>query len=99
MSIQNGTHYLMKNDKIKQQYRVNEQIHVREVRVVGDDIESSVMPTREAILLAERKGLDLVEISPNAVPPVCRIIDYSKFIYRARQVIPLHAHVSSIQCL
>ena len=69
MSIQNGKHDLMKNDKIKQQYRVNEQIHVREVRVVGDDIESSVMPTREAILLAERKGLDLVEISPNAVPP------------------------------
>lgn len=85
MSIQNGKHDLMKNDKIKQQYRVNEQIHVREVRVVGDDIESSVMPTREAILLAERKGLDLVEISPNAVPPVCRIIDYSKFLYQQKK--------------
>ena len=41
----------MKNDNIKQQYRVNEQIHVREVRVVGDDIESAVMSTREAIQL------------------------------------------------
>ena len=75
----------MKNDNIKQQYRVNEQIHVREVRVVGDDIESSVMSTREAIQLAEEKGLDLVEISPNAAPPVCRIIDYSKFLYQQKK--------------
>ena len=75
----------MKNDNIKQQYRVNEQIHVREVRVVGDDIESAVMSTREAIQLAEEKGLDLVEMSPNAVPPVCRIIDYSKFLYQQKK--------------
>lgn len=75
----------MKNDNIKQQYRVNEQIHVREVRVVGDDIESAVMSTREAIQFAEEKGLDLVEISPNAVPPVCRIIDYSKFLYQQKK--------------
>lgn len=75
----------MKNDNIKQQYCVNEQIHVREVRVVGDDIESAVMSTREAIQLAEEKGLDLVEISPNAVPPVCRIIDYSKFLYQQKK--------------
>ena len=73
----------MKNDNIKQQYRVNEQIHVREVRVVGDDIESAVMSTREAIQL--EKGLDLVEISPNAAPPVCRIIDYSKFLYQQKK--------------
>lgn len=75
----------MKNDNIKQQYRVNEQIHVREVRVVGDGIESAVMSTREAIQLAEEKGLDLVEISPNAAPPVCRIIDYSKFLYQQKK--------------
>ena len=75
----------MKNDNIKQQYRVNEQIHVREVRVVGDDIESAVMSTREAIQLAEEKGLDLVEISPNAAPPVCRIIDYSKILYQQKK--------------
>ena len=75
----------MKNDNIKQQYRVNEQIHVREVRVVGNDIESAVMSTREAIQLAEEKGLDLVEISPNAAPPVCRIIDYSKFLYQQKK--------------
>ena len=75
----------MKNDNIKQQYRVNEQIHVREVRVVGDDIESAVMSTREAIQLAEEKGLDLVEISPNSATPVCRIIDYSKFLYQQKK--------------
>ena len=75
----------MKKDNIKHQYRVNEQIHVREVRIVGDGIESTVMPTFKAIQLAEQKGVDLVEISPNAQPPVCRLIDYSKFIYQQKK--------------
>ncbi len=75
----------MKKDNFKQQYRVNEQIHVREVRIVGDGIESTVMPTYKAIQLAEQKGVDLVEISPNAQPPVCRLIDYSKFIYQQKK--------------
>ena len=52
----------MKNDKMKNQYRVNEQIRVREVRVVGDD-GSTVMPTRQALDIARDKGVDLVEIS------------------------------------
>ena len=75
----------MKKDNIKQQYRINEQIHVREVRIVGDGIESTVLPTYKAILLAEQKGVDLVEISPNAQPPVCRLIDYSKFLYQQKK--------------
>ncbi len=75
----------MKKDNIKQQYRVNEQIRVREVRIVGDDIESTVLPTFKAIQLAEQKGVDLVEISPNAEPPVCRLIDYSKFLYQQKK--------------
>ena len=75
----------MKKDNAKQQYRVNEQIRVREVRIVGDDIESTVMPTRNALHLAEQKGVDLVEISPNAQPPVCRLIDYSKFLYQQKK--------------
>lgn len=70
---------------MKQQYRVNEQIRVREVRIVGDDVESSVMPTRDALRMAQQQGLDLVEISPNAQPPVCRLIDYSKFIYQQKK--------------
>lgn len=75
----------MKNDKLKNRYRVNEQIHVREVRVVGDNIASMVMPTHQAIALAQRENLDLVEISPNANPPVCRLIDYSKFLYQQKK--------------
>ena len=75
----------MKGDNKKQQYRINEQIRVREVRIVGDDIESVVIPTSKAIQLAEEKGVDLVEISPNATPPVCRLIDYSKFLYQLKK--------------
>ncbi len=75
----------MKGDNKKQAYRVNEQIHVREVRIVGDNIESKVVPTREAIQMAEEMGVDLVEISPNAQPPVCRLIDYSKFLYQVKK--------------
>ena len=76
----------MKIDKRKQQqYRVNENIRVREVRIVGDDIESTVMPTYQALQLAEEKGVDLVEISPNATPPVCRLIDYSRFLYQMKK--------------
>ncbi len=75
----------MKKDDKKQQYRVNEQIRVREVRIVGDDIESAVVPTSRALQMAEQRGVDLVEISPNAEPPVCRLIDYSKFIYQQKK--------------
>ena len=74
----------MKNDKKTNQYRVNEQIRVREVRVVGDE-GSTVMPTRQALEMARQKGVDLVEISPNAQPPVCRFIDYSKFLYQQKK--------------
>ena len=74
----------MKNDKLKFQYRINEQIRAREVRVVSDD-GASVMPTRQALDIAREQGVDLVEISPNAQPPVCRIIDYSKFLYQQKK--------------
>ena len=74
----------MKNDKIKNQYRVNEQIRGREVRVVSED-GSEVMPTRKALDMARNEGVDLVEISPNAQPPVCRLIDYSKFLYQQKK--------------
>ena len=73
----------MKNDKMKNQYRVNEQIRVREVRIVSDG-NSTVMPTRHALDMAREQGVDLVEISPNAQPPVCRLIDYSKFLYQQK---------------
>ncbi|PWJ38430.1 translation initiation factor IF-3 [Sediminitomix flava] len=64
-------------------YRVNEQIRAREVRVVGenDNIENGVYSRDEALRLANEEGLDLVEISPNAKPPVCKVTDYTKFKY------------------
>ena len=74
----------MKNDKLSNQYRVNEQIRGREVRVVGDD-GSQVMPTKKALDLARQQGVDLVEISPKAQPPVCRLVDYSKFLYQQKK--------------
>ena len=74
----------MKNDKLKNQYRINEQIRVREVRIVGDN-GSTVVPIREALNMAHDEGVDLVEISPNANPPVCRLIDYSKFLYQQKK--------------
>ena len=78
----------MKQDNRKQnpknQYRINEQIRVREVRIV-DENGSSVMPTKQALDIARQQGVDLVEISPNALPPVCRIIDYSKFLYQQKK--------------
>ena len=55
------------------------------MRVVGDGIESSVLGIREAIALAEEMEMDLVEISPNADPPVCKIIDYRKFLYEQKK--------------
>lgn len=74
----------MKNDNIKNQYRINEQIRVREVRIVSDS-GSIVVPTRQALDMAREQEVDLVEISPNANPPVCRLIDYSKFLYQQKK--------------
>ena len=75
----------MKNDSLKEQYRINERIRVREVRLVGDNVEQGVYPTSQALKMAEDQGLDLVEISPNAAPPVCRITDYQKFLYQQKK--------------
>ena len=54
---------------------------MNEVRVVGENIEQGVFPFSQALRMAEELGLDLVEISASAVPPVCRITDYKKFLY------------------
>ncbi|MBT6029798.1 MAG: translation initiation factor IF-3, partial [Crocinitomicaceae bacterium] len=63
----------------------NDKIYSSEVRVVGEGIEPGVYPIQEAIELADNQGLDLVEISPKAVPPVCKIIDYKKFLYEQKK--------------
>src|SRR5574344_3091033 len=75
----------MKNDDLKMQYRINEKIRVREVRLVGDNVEQGVYTIQQALAFADQKQLDLVEISPNAAPPVCRIIDYQKFLYQQKK--------------
>jgi translation initiation factor IF-3 len=67
------------------EHRLNEEITAQEVRLVGDDIEPAVYPLAEALRLAREKEVDLVEISPNAVPPVCRLIDYKKFLYEKKK--------------
>ena len=65
----------------QQEHRTNHMIRVPEVRLVGDNVEVGVYPTAQALRMAQDQELDLVEISPAAVPPVCKIIDYNKFLY------------------
>lgn len=60
-------------------------IRVPEVRLVGDNVEVGVYTTQKAYQIAQELGLDLVEISPNAVPPVCKAIDYNKFLYEKKK--------------
>ena len=75
----------LKSQGDKPQHRVNEQIKVASVRVVGEGIETGVYPLKVALAMAEAAEADLVEISPNADPPVCRIIEYSKFLYQLKK--------------
>jgi translation initiation factor IF-3 len=75
----------MKKDSLKDQYRINERIRVREVRLVGENIETGVYSLQEALRIADDLSLDLVEISPNADPPVCKITDYQKFVYQQKK--------------
>ena len=65
---------------ISKDWRVNEDIRVREVRLVSEDGEQlGIVPVREALAMAQEKGVDLVEVAPSAKPPVCRMMDYGKF--------------------
>jgi translation initiation factor IF-3 len=70
---------------VEEPYRINERIQAKQVRVVGENVEQGVYEIQQARALAQGQGLDLVEISPNAVPPVCRIVDYSKFKYEQKK--------------
>lgn len=66
-------------------YKVNEKIRVPQVRVVGENVGTGVYTLQVALDMARKEGLDLVEISPGADPPVCKIIDYSKFKYEQKK--------------
>ena len=65
--------------------RINEQIRVHKVRLVGDNVEVGIYDTRKAMQIADELELDLVEISANADPPVCKILDYEKYLYQQKK--------------
>lgn len=67
--------------KKETEHRLNRDIRVPQVRLVGENIEVGIYPTDEALRMAQEQEVDLVEISPKADPPVCRIVDYNKFLY------------------
>ena len=67
--------------KRETEHRLNRDIRVPEVRLVGEEIEPGVYTIEEALRIAKEQEVDLVEISPKAVPPVCRLVDYNKFLY------------------
>ncbi|HBH24235.1 MAG TPA: translation initiation factor IF-3 [Cytophagales bacterium] len=71
--------------RVEEPYKVNERISARQVRVVGENVESGIFPLSEALRIAGDMNLDLVEISPKADPPVCKVVDYSKFKYEQKK--------------
>ena len=73
------------NKDNKDQHAINERIRAREVRLVGDNVTQGVYTIQQALAIADEQGLDLIEISPNAQPPVCRVLDYQKFLYQQRK--------------
>lgn len=75
-----------KNDrKNNNKHRINKQIRHQEIRLVGDNVDTGIYSINEALEIADRLALDLVEISPNANPPVCKVIDYKKFLYEQKK--------------
>ena len=75
----------MPRQQVEEPFKINQKILAREVRLVGDNVEQGVYPTDQARKMAQDQTLDLVEISPTATPPVCRVIDYSKFKYEQKK--------------
>lgn len=77
-------------DSIEKRVKINWQIRAKEVRLIGaDGTQLGITPLEEALKTAEAEGLDLVEISPTAQPPVCRVMDYGKFKYEQSKKIQL----------
>lgn len=84
--------------KREAEHNINEKIKAIEVRLVGENITPGVYPIKQAIDMAIEQGLDLVEISPNAVPPVCKIVDYNKFLYeKKRKEKEIKAHAKKVE--
>src|SRR3954468_20341946 len=73
------------NRQPEPEHRINDRIKVPQVRLVGDNVQVGIYPTDETRKIAREQELDLVEISPNADPPVCKVIDYKKFLYEKKR--------------
>ncbi|MDE7146289.1 MAG: translation initiation factor IF-3 [Duncaniella sp.] len=81
----NGPRRPNNNSKDKDPYTINEHIRARAARLAGDNVETGVYSIQEALKIADGLGLDLIEISPTAQPPVCKILDYQKFLYQQKK--------------
>src|SRR5688572_24359219 len=82
----------------EQGLRINHRIRVPEIRVIAEEEQLGVMPTHEALRLAEERGVDRVEISPRAFPPVCRVMDYGKYKYeQAQKKQQARQHASTVE--
>lgn len=85
MRNNNGQQRKGQDKNNKDLHAINDQIRAREVRLVGDNVENGVYSIQEALRIADELELDLIEISPNAEPPVCRVLDYQKFLYQQKK--------------
>lgn len=85
MALQKGRFNPRFNRQPEPEHRINDRIKVPEVRLVGENVTPGVYPLQEAMRIATALELDLVEISPNGVPPVCKAIDYKKFLYEKKR--------------
>src|SRR5215468_10139682 len=82
----------------EQGLRINHRIRVPEIRVILEEEQLGIMPTHEALRLAEERGVDLVEISPRAFPPVCKVMDYGKYKYeQAKKKQQARKHASTVE--
>ena len=75
----------MQRGRQEEPFKINLKIEAKEIRLVGENIEQGVYSVSDALKMAQEQGLDLVEVSAKAVPPVCRVIDYSKFKYEHKK--------------
>jgi len=73
------------SDEIAARYNLNHKIRAQQVRLVGENVQTGVYSLSEALRIADELELDLVEISPKAKPPVCRVVDFNKFIYEQKK--------------
>lgn len=85
MAIRRKRNYFPNDKDQNQQNKVNAQIRAREVRLVGDNVEQGIYSIQEALKIAEDQQLDLVEIAADAEPPVCKVLDYQKFLYQQKK--------------